>query len=177
LKTEAKAAIKRWTIVIATVAMIYFFAKPMYFRLSQVSWHLLHRNELRLRQARYTVPWRWLVRHEAAGVFLQDYPLANKTLAVIDIHEGRPNLRHPTVDQYVTMEERFAENAGSLLSIRRFSSAGREIGCVESNAKIGSLVTIFNVICYSSDDITFMYVGDRARVGDFYSILSSAKPL
>jgi len=160
---QAKAIVKRWTIGIAIIAVIYFFGWSIYLRGSQLSWHLLNRNQLKLQQARYVVPWRWLVRHEATGMFLQDYPLTNRNFAVIEISEGRPNLRHPAVDQYLTADESFAKEKGSLLAIRRLTSAGRQVGCVESNVKIGSLITIFNVLCHSS-------------VEDFYAILSSAQP-
>jgi hypothetical protein len=179
-KAEHKRIVRRWTIALSDVLLLYLFGERLGVRFQQLAWHIFHANQLKLTYNEYHVPLRWKVESLDTNLaVLVDLPMTARSFASFTISDGPPVYLRPRPEHYnaamLLAQGRFA-NGGTFERAHRLKSGSEDLTCFEGTRRIFPL-SIFVIECHGASGRSSVFTGDRARADAYYAILSSARPL
>jgi hypothetical protein len=166
----------RWVVGVALSAvLVYWLAVHRRLLLASgrnVAWHAMHRNELKLSQTIYTVPFAWQVSPENPhfAFLLSIRWFRNPTM--VSLEDGIQQENVPFESVLASERVLFANN-GKLTGERRVRNGFEEDFCFEGTLK--DLNESYVVQCVGPSGTFSLFSGDREFVDSYYKIVKSAR--
>ena len=175
MSPELKRKLRRCGICAVIAVAIYWLGPPLVMRSWQIGRHVAHRNQLRLSRNVYIVPLRWFVEMPSSSdALLVDAPLSVTRVTTISISESAPK-RQVVLDNLLAANQQMFVKDGELHGVRRLRTEAEEVACLEGTLR--ALPGFYLVNCYGSSGMYSFFAGDPARVGAYYTVIASARPI